>query len=60
MASFTLRNVDRDPAWVRATAKARAEGWSMPRLILQLLADYADGRYAPHPIAPRRLPDDPE
>lgn len=56
MASFTLRNVDREPAWRAASTKAKAAGWSLPRLILQLLDDYAAGRIAPSVAPPARDP----
>ena len=59
MASFTLRNVDRDPRWARGLAKARAAGWSMPRLLMQLLDDYAAGRIEPSTAPPAEFDSQP-
>jgi hypothetical protein len=46
MATFTLRGV-RDELWLRVTSRARAEGWPLRALLLQLLVDYAEGRSNP-------------
>jgi hypothetical protein len=52
MPSFLIRDIH--PAqWAALDARAKREGWPLRPLILQLLADYADGRISPsHGPAP--------
>jgi len=48
MASFVLRNLP--PWWNEVREKAKADGWPLHRLIVQLLDDYRTGRL-PFPTA---------
>lgn len=63
MASFTLRDIDRDPRWRLAITRGEVEGWSPRRLILQLLDDYGAGRITPSrpatPAGPEPPPGEP-
>ena len=51
MASFTIR--DLPDWWPKLQEKARADGWPLPRLIVQLLSDYLAGRIAPFKLPHR-------